>query len=163
MSKRVLTDRVRRFDDEGPSRRSVLLAAAAALVWPATADDALARSAKKKCAKKGGTWLPSADPAAPCRCARTCSSSALFVTCHRKGCGCFATTEGTGFCGSSVATNGCASSSECGGGTQCVIVPTDIGCSGHPCTSKTDCQGFGAGYACINGTCQGTECANPCR
>jgi hypothetical protein len=157
-------------DGSGSRRRALqtLAGAVLAMALPALAPhDADASRAKRKCARKGGTWLSTADATSPCHCAATCSSTAPFTPrhCHHKsGCVCLETTEGEGFCGSSVATNGCTSSASCTTGTKCVIVPNGAhGCGKESCATNTDCTVFGPGFACINGTCQATNCVNPCR
>jgi hypothetical protein len=169
MSQHRLDALAKQLSTGSGSRRRALHAVVgtlAAAALPALAPPEVEASrAKRKCAKKGGTWLATAEASSPCHCAGTCTSTTAFVFCHRtSGCACVATTEGGGFCASSSGTNGCTTSTECTQGAKCVVIAEHPnGCGAHSCTSKADCQGFGAGFACINQTCQATECANPCR
>ena len=113
-------------------------------------------SAKKRCKKKGGTYLRKGG----CHCAFKCGDSSSFSCNGRADCTCLRTVGGRGYCaqGNVFAFAGCSASSECATGQECII--PDCPGSGTSCSSPTDCTT--AGTACINGTCQFTSCVDPC-
>jgi hypothetical protein len=162
----------KQLQDGSRSRRRALHAVAgtiAGLALPALAPQtAEASRAQRKCAKKGSTWLTTADATSPCHCAFTCSSKDQYYQPHcqsNSACYCFETTEGEGFCmaGGSASKYSCASSTECTSPAKCIIFPDPfVGCGTHSCASNANCLINGIQYACVNGTCQFTVCATPC-
>lgn len=153
-----------------PSRRRVLQAVGgvlAAAALPALAPSlTAAKGAKKKCKKKGGSWLATADGTSPCHCAVTCSSTVVPSCEGQVNCACAETAEGAGFCasGNTPVAFGCASTSDCPAGATCVIFPESVhGCGANNCTSNSECQfNNGITYACLNGTCRATYCVHTC-
>ena len=165
MGEQFFDDLAKGLDDGTISRAralrlvgGALLAAVAPSVFPR---EAQALSARKRCRRKRGRFLPSADPTSPCRCTnKKCANRALH--CHNNSdCYCYETIEGTGFCGKAIAVrNYCSSAQPCPAGSTCVVVGTFC-CGNAACTTNTDCIA-GACNTCVNGTCQRTVCVEAC-
>jgi hypothetical protein len=168
MSEHFFDELARQLRDGPMSRRRPLIAVAGmalAAGLPALAPhEAAASRAKKKCKKRGGTWLATADSTSPCHCAWTCSST-KEQHCHNTSCDCVETTEEEGFCaGGSPVSNGCDSSTQCTGDAKCAILSVAYGVCGADvsCNSTAECQSKTTMAACINGKCQITACVPPC-
>jgi hypothetical protein len=140
------------------SRRRVLRVVGTALVGApllALAPRSAAGSGKKRCRRKGGTYVSKGE----CHCAEACNSNADFTCGGSATCHCNETVEGRGLCLSQVTFgSACAVSSECPPDTFCVRV-RNCDESGGSCTATTQCP---PGNACLNGRCQRTWCLGPC-
>ena len=167
MGEQFFDDLARGLDDGTISRRralkfvgGALLASMASPLFPREAD---AISARRRCRRKRGIFVPPATSSG-CRCAAKCNSDPSKFTCHsNKNCSCNETTEGTGFCAEneSLLFNGCspADGVNCPTGYTCVVNRGCVG-SGGSCTTRTDCPT--PAYGCINGRCQQTFCIAAC-
>ena len=164
MQEQFFDDLARGLDDGTISRRRALKLAGGALlaaVVPSVfSREAEALSARKRCHRKGGLYLPSADPTSPCHCANKCTTKRALHCHNNLECLCIKSIDGTGFCGKSGdVQNFCSSNSDCPGTSICAIVPAFC-CGNVACTTSSQCNG--ACDTCINGTCQNTSCFDPC-
>ena len=157
-------DLARGLDEGTISRRRALKLAGGALLGAVVPSlfprEAEALSPRKRCRRKGGRFLPSADPTSPCRCTnKKCANRALH--CHNNSdCVCFETIDGTGFCGQSTTVrNYCSSTQPCPAGSTCVLSLLFC-CGNSACTTSAQCNG--ACSTCVNGTCQKPICVAPC-
>src|SRR5215213_2688758 len=98
-----------------------LLGAVVPSLFPREAEARISK--RRRCKRKGGTWLDAADPASPCRCATPCESTNAIGCHNNEDCRCLPTIEGEGFCG--------------------------LGSVASTCTSSADCAEFGANWRCI--------------
>ena len=162
MREQLFDDLAKGLDDGTISRRralklagGALLAAVVPSVFP---PEAQALSRRRRCRRKGGLFLPSADPNSPCRCTNKCTRRALH--CHNNSsCLCYKNIDGAGFCGQTATVQDfCSSSLPCPAGSTCVLVPA--ACCGSACTTSAQCGG--ACDICTNGKCQRTVCVEPC-
>ena len=165
MGEQFLDDLARGLDEGTISRRRALKLAGGALLGAVVPSlfprEAEALSARKRCHRKGGIFLPSEDPTSPCHCtSKDCANRGLH--CHNNSdCYCWKTIDGTGFCGKAFAVrNYCSSAQPCPAGSTCIVVSTFC-CGNSPCTTNTDCTA-GACGTCVNGNCQVTGCFEAC-
>jgi hypothetical protein len=166
MGEQFFDDLAKGLNDGTVSRgRALKLVGAAILsssLMPLFPRQAHASRATRRCLRKGGALLSTGT----CHCAHTCTTTATYGTLHchgTKNCLCLQTVEGEGFCTTTGASsNGCSSSTDCSGSNKCAVFTQPAVCNRGTCTTKTDCQALGPGFACINGVCRSTACASPC-
>jgi hypothetical protein len=141
------------------------LAALAAGLAPALMPEASQASAKKRCRKHKGVWLP-ADPTSPCRCALTCraaNTDPFICGPSPSNCLCYEKADdGLAFCAANILASkvACTASAQCDTGETCVVQPGCPG-AGQVCGPGNPCPSSGT-LACLNHTCQSTLCLPAC-
>jgi hypothetical protein len=112
--------------------------------------------ARRRCRRKGGTYLSRGE----CRCAVACGTTDPFACRGEASCFCGETVEGSGACLATepLSIGACSTSIGCPMDAKCVL-HRDCPESGGLCEDLTECP---ANNACIDGRCQRTFCYARC-
>jgi hypothetical protein len=162
MDDHFFDDLTKRLSEGVGSRRRALVSVGRGLLaaaLPSLLQREAEASAKRRCHKKHGLYLPKGN----CHCTDTCTTpSGVTYTCHNnETCGCWQTIGGKGFCGLGGHAAACTTDTDCDTttGERCVV---EFNCTdtGGPCTTSADCNE--PGNLCMRSWCMSTLCVAPC-